>query len=91
MSETNITEEEILKLNESMPPAFYLDMNDPEGLGYYYEDNLIGRPKSLGELIYLAYKFGFDECKENQLKILNQQSIDIKQIISNLKNPVGLN
>lgn len=75
-----ITKEDAMRLNDSMPSAFYVDINDENGTSYYYEDHLIGYPKSLGELIYMAYKYGFDECKSNTLKSIEKMQLYFKNI-----------
>lgn len=76
-----ITKKEAFKLNESMPPEFYVDINDENGTGYYYEDQLIGYPKSLGELIYMAYKYGFDECKVEIFKSTEKMKLDFETLV----------
>jgi hypothetical protein len=64
---------------------YYIDTNDPKGIAFYDEDQLLGYPKNISQMIYMAYKNGFDECKNKQLNHYND-IIKKLQALSNQLN-----
>lgn len=76
-----MAKEEIIDLNQQMPWQLYLDINDKNGVALYDEDKLLGYPKNIGELVYMAYKCGWDESQNKVKNILNSKSMEITETI----------